>query len=946
MKLNSFLRRRYARRSRTGLTTSLSLGLFITVLVAFTSLPSIRAYRAPGSPAQPLLEQFAPFAGENCASAPVINPAALPFSDESSTVGAQNDIDPGFAGCVPGLGPDVVYSFTPSATDTYTIAATPSGQLASTYDVSLYVVTDCLNAAGTCVAGANARAAGDGEFLTPTLNAGTTYFIVVDSPNGTGQGAFHFSLRRGTPSNDSCSTPVIIDPTQLPVTISGSTFGATNDSNPGSPCLPSSQSGSGPDVLYQFTSNDTQNYDFTVTPTGNFDVSIYIVADCLTDSSCKGADVHGAGQAETIRRSVSSGTTFFIIIDGRQADAGDFTLTVVPTEPHSPAPATNLSAHAVSSTEIDLTWDDNSTNESGFRVQRSLDGATFNEIDTTGPNVTSFNDTGLTPETTYFYRVIAFNNFGNADPSNVAADTTPAPPVPEVPVLTITPDSVDFGSVQVLESSTRTVTLANEGGSDLVISAISDPSSPFSIVDRPTLPLTISPEHSVDLTVKFAPLGVTSFASSFSVSSSDPEHPSLSVSLAGAGAGTPIPDLIITPEFIDFPGGSSVQLVEIRNAGAADLVIGNIQPPKAPFSLSGLPPLPATVKPGEILVFSVNFSAPAPGFYQGLMNIINNDPDVQFLPVRMQGTSTPQNELLKLRAPVQPTVVIGMANTLNVIAVNGTNTNITLSASSVPGGVFTDNGGGRGDLVITPTGTSRTTTLMTFTARDSTGVTKTLTSLLTIVPLDERVGAQISLTAPETAPNPPANLVVVDNSITPLSIGTRPFSGGLAPSAAAGLAGYAIYRFSLPGQAPSLGSIVAVIPSNVVSFTDSIAAPSGSSFLSSSAYYIATAIYSSGIESSASNESSTAPRMVDLRFKKKQIRFQRANSNVETGATLLVDGRETFAIEVSGDLIIVGKKTRSTPGNLVPKQIFSSGSHTVQVRNPHGQVSAVANLSK
>jgi hypothetical protein len=62
---------------------------------------------------------------------------------------------------------------------------------------------------------------------------------------------------------------------------------------------------------------------------------------------------------------------------------------------------------------------------------------------------------------------------------------------------------------------------------------------------------------------------------------------------------------------------------------------------------------------------------------------------------------------------------------------------------------------------------------------------------------------------------------------------------------------------------------------------------------------------------------------------------------------LIVDGRETFALGRSGDLIIVSKNTRSAPSNLRPRDIFRGNSaHTVQVRNPDGTVSTLQNLSR
>jgi hypothetical protein len=103
------------------------------------------------------------------------------------------------------------------------------------------------------------------------------------------------------------------------------------------------------------------------------------------------------------------------------------------------------------------------------------------------------------------------------------------------------------------------------------------------------------------------------------------------------------------------------------------------------------------------------------------------------------------------------------------------------------------------------------------------------------------------------------------------------------------------------------------------------------------AYYVVTALYSTGSESNASNETSTEPRLAGLQFTKKRLRFLAANSNVEVGATLLVDGREVFTLERAGDFIVAGKNARSTPGNLRPRDIFTSGSsHSVVVRNPHG----------
>ena len=89
----------------------------------------------------------------------------------------------------------------------------------------------------------------------------------------------------------------------------------------------------------------------------------------------------------------------------------------------APSAATNLSAVATSSSQIDLTWIDKSDNEFGFRIERSTDGTTWSTASTVAANQTSYNDTGLSPSTIYGYRVVAYNGI-DANPSNEVSAIT------------------------------------------------------------------------------------------------------------------------------------------------------------------------------------------------------------------------------------------------------------------------------------------------------------------------------------------------------------------------------------------------------------------------------------------------------------------------------------------------------------------------------------------
>ncbi len=106
------------------------------------------------------------------------------------------------------------------------------------------------------------------------------------------------------------------------------------------------------------------------------------------------------------------------------------TATPTPTPTQTPAAPTNLLATAISSSQITLSWTDNSSNESGFQIQRSSDGVSFVLIATVGINVTTYTDNGRTAATTYYYRVRAFNSRGNSAVSNVASATTLPAPTP------------------------------------------------------------------------------------------------------------------------------------------------------------------------------------------------------------------------------------------------------------------------------------------------------------------------------------------------------------------------------------------------------------------------------------------------------------------------------------------------------------------------------------
>ena len=141
-------------------------------------------------------------------------------------------------------------------------------------------------------------------------------------------------------------------------------------------------------------------------------------------TSTGGLDVASWAGQEFLQGTVDEAAVYNSVLSAGRV-AAHYSAATGSTPPIS-APS-SLTATAISTTQVNLSWNDNSSNETEFVVERDTSPSFPSPtLQSTWSNATTFSDTGLTPGTTYYYRVKARNSTDSSGYSNSANATTPA----------------------------------------------------------------------------------------------------------------------------------------------------------------------------------------------------------------------------------------------------------------------------------------------------------------------------------------------------------------------------------------------------------------------------------------------------------------------------------------------------------------------------------------
>lgn len=139
---------------------------------------------------------------------------------------------------------------------------------------------------------------------------------------------------------------------------------------------------------------------------GNTSLRTWSVVDDYVDAASRAYAIAGSGPAVPQVRVEA-------MVEG--AWTGSAVGTVSGTASTAPAAPSNLAASAASGPRVDLTWQDNSDDETFFRLERRTGSSgAWTVVAKLKANVTAYSDTGVSPRTTYFYRLLAGNGSGKS----------------------------------------------------------------------------------------------------------------------------------------------------------------------------------------------------------------------------------------------------------------------------------------------------------------------------------------------------------------------------------------------------------------------------------------------------------------------------------------------------------------------------------------------------
>ena len=272
----------------------------------------------------------------------------------------------------------------------------------------------------------------------------------------------------------------------------------------------------------------------------------------------------------------------------------------------------------------------------------------------------------------------------------------PPPEEPTNPVslqISVTPATLDFGSVLVDESSSQIITLKNTGNGEVTVTQTTITGSDFSLSGL-TFPLTLTKGSSASFFVGFAPSAAGSVTGSVSFPSNADNSPT-GLSLTGAGLVVEADgQLNLSPAGMVFGevsvGNSATRSVTLSNSDNAPITISSANITGSGFSVSGIT-FPLSLPSGGTTTADVTFSPATAGAAGGSLSFTSDAPNS---PTSLSLSATGTQGRLSLN----PTsinfgdVTVGSNGSRNVTLSNSGDATLTVWSANVTGGQFSVSG--------------------------------------------------------------------------------------------------------------------------------------------------------------------------------------------------------------------------------------------------------------
>ncbi len=200
------------------------------------------------------------------------------------------------------------------------------------------------------------------------------------------------------------------------------------------------------------------------------------------------------------------------------------------------------------------------------------------------------------------------------------------------PVLTVAPDSLDFGEVVVDYSAEERIELINSGKATLVIDSISWIDGAVTQLTKDLDSIEVERDDRAVLYVTCLPTTYDVYTDTIRLTSNDPDHEQVDIPVTCTGTHAPTPDINLDPSSLDFGqvevGETSTAYVMLENVGDGDLyVASSLQSGAGAFELI-TDPEGVTVSPdGDQFVIIINYTPTVATGDYGVLSIVSNDPD-------------------------------------------------------------------------------------------------------------------------------------------------------------------------------------------------------------------------------------------------------------------------------------------------------------------------------